>query len=305
MLQRFWKPWFVYQPTQLVRRALGGFRAPSAGYAALRTSWGVPIMADPTRTIGRSIRTTGLYDLAVSELLARLIGPGDTVVDAGANIGYMSVLMSVVAGANGRVISFEPHPELFRTLEANIAATRKRWPIATTELHECALGDHAGTAELQLPTDFATNDGIGTLAGTLEAGGHTITVQVTTLDTLLADSTISVMKMDVEGFEAHVLRGAKTLLDSKRISHIVFEDHQIRTSEVVRILQASGYEVFSLGWSMRGLKLQPVEVGSLATRYEAPNFVATTQTAYLRTLCEPRGWRILNSTLTPHTSSPN
>ncbi len=47
----------------------------------------------------------------MSEVLARLIDPGDTVVDAGANVGYMTVLAAAAAGPTGRVVAFEPHPE--------------------------------------------------------------------------------------------------------------------------------------------------------------------------------------------------
>ena len=77
------------------------------------------MIVDPTRAIGRSIVTTGLFDLAVSELLARLIDPGDIVVDAGANVGYMTVLAATAAGRSGRVLAFEPHPELFAVLCQN------------------------------------------------------------------------------------------------------------------------------------------------------------------------------------------
>jgi hypothetical protein len=54
------------------------------GYVPLRTSWGMQVIADSPSAIGRSILTTGVYNIAVSETLFRLISPGDTVFDAGA-----------------------------------------------------------------------------------------------------------------------------------------------------------------------------------------------------------------------------
>ena len=146
MFRRLWKPWFLYQPAQLVRCAIAGLLPPTPGRTPLRTSWGVRVIADPTRTIGRCILTTGVYDIGVSEALARLISPGDTVIDAGANIGYMTVLMSVLAGPSGRVISFEPHPELFAVAEKNVATIRLQLHIAHVELHQAALGTQAGRA---------------------------------------------------------------------------------------------------------------------------------------------------------------
>src|SRR5207249_9878145 len=108
---------------------------PSGGYQPIQTSWGVQMRADPTKMIGRSILTTGIYVIAVSEVLARLIRPGDTVIDAGANIGYMTLLAAVAAGPSGTVLSFEPHPELFGVLRDNIHEARARLPLAHTELH--------------------------------------------------------------------------------------------------------------------------------------------------------------------------
>jgi hypothetical protein len=69
LLQRLWKPWFVYRPTQLLRRVWAEWCCRPRGPLPLRTSWGAEIVADPRRTIGWSILTTGIYDLAVSEVL--------------------------------------------------------------------------------------------------------------------------------------------------------------------------------------------------------------------------------------------
>jgi hypothetical protein len=156
----------------LVRRAVSGRLQPSYGYTPLQTSWGTEVIADPSRTIGRSIVTTGLYDIAVSESLARLVAPGDTVVDAGANVGYMTVLAGVAAGPTGRILSFEPHPQLFEVLQRNVANVRGRLNLGTFETHQVALGDRAGTAELQLPPDFESNDGIARISPAARPAGR-------------------------------------------------------------------------------------------------------------------------------------
>ena len=293
MFRRIWKPWFVYRPIQLLKRV--ALPAAIPGYQPLSTSWGVPVLADPTKAIGQSIRTTGIYDLVVSESLARLVDPGDTAIDAGANVGYMSLLASVAAGPAGRVISFEPHPELFNILQRNVAATAGRFRIASIELHNVALGDSPGTAELVLPEDFSANDGVSQIASSPIFGVRSIPVSVVALDDMLGDSFAGVLKLDVEGFEIHVLRGAMRALESRRIRHIVFEDHDVANSEVVRLLQTLGYRVFSIGWTMRGLALSPVESGTLATAYEAPNFIASIDPDSVVQRCAPRGWRVLRN----------
>ena len=123
---------------------------------------------------------------------------------------------------------------------------------------------------------------------------------MTTLDEMLGDESAAVLKLDVEGFEPQVLRGSVRALAGRRIRHIVFEDHAIAGSEVVRFLREAGFHLFSLGWTMRGLAVQPVEAGSLATKYEAPNFIATLEPNEVLARCQPKGWLVLSSGLTRH-----
>ena len=291
MLQRLWKPWFVYRPSQLVRRVLATSRPRPRGDTPLRASWGADLIADPTRTIGYSILTTGLHDLAVSEALFRLISPGDTVVDAGANVGYMTVLAAVAAGPGSRVLAFEPHPELFAVLERNVADARRHWSAARVDTYRAALGARAGLAALHVPPDFETNDGLARI----EPGSNqqSLTVAVATLDEVLGDAPVGVLKLDVEGFEPQVLEGAAHALEARRIKHIIYEDHSPADSAVAPILAAAGYRLFSLGWSMRGPRVEPIAAGALAARYEAPNFIATLAADELLTRCGPKGWLAL------------
>lgn len=293
MLQRLWKPWFVYRPAQLVHRVTASLRRQPDGLAPLRTSWGAEITADPKRTIGHSIFTTGLYDLAVSEALFRLISPRNTVVDAGANVGYMTVLACVAAGSGGRVLSFEPHPELFAVLGRNVAEARGNWDVATVEAHQAALGERSGAAELHLPPDFETNDGVARIAAEPAADGRALTVRVVALDEIMGDAPIDVLKLDVEGYEPQVLKGTERAILERRIKHIVFEDHSVADSEVVRMLRAAGYQLYSLGWSMQGPRVEPIEVGNLATRFEAPSFIATLRSDEMLARCQPKGWLAL------------
>ena len=95
MVYQLAKPWYVWRPWQLVHRALATVKSPKSEFVPLPVAWGASVWADPAKTIGRSILTTGVYDLAVTEVLGRLIAPGDTVIDAGANVGYMHALESV------------------------------------------------------------------------------------------------------------------------------------------------------------------------------------------------------------------
>jgi len=297
MLHRLWKPWFIYRPTQLLRRIRCDLRQSVPGYRPLPVAWGLDVIADPTKTIGRCICTTGIYDLAVSEAIARLARPGETVIDAGANVGYMTLLARVVVGTQGRVIAFEPHPELYRVALDNVASSERRFAAAPVEMHNLALAERTGTAELAVPEEFDRNDGIARLYWRNSGDSRAIPVGVATIDSIVGAEPVDLLKLDVEGHELSVLQGARNALASRRIRHIVFENHEGHDSATVRHLAASGYAIFALGWSLRGLKLAPIDGGALATRYEAPSCLATLAPEDATARCRERGWRVLSRRL--------
>jgi FkbM family methyltransferase len=287
------KPWYVWRPWQLVRRASVAFKPPRSGYTALPVAWGISVIADPAKMIGRSLFTTGIYDISVSEVLARLIKPGDTVVDAGANVGYMTLLAGVAAGSSGRVLSWEPHPELFAVLQRNVTALRARAGAAEIGIRNAALGPEPGRAELILPSYMDANDGVAYI-GDPAGSGQSMTVTVETVDEVVGDSRIAVMKLDVEGAELGVLTGARRALGDGRITHIIFEDHVGADSPVGRVLVANGYRLFSLGWSIRGLHLGEDPHERLATDYEAQSFVASLEPQQVVDACRTQGWMTLS-----------
>jgi FkbM family methyltransferase len=291
-LQRVWKPWFIYRPVQVLSRVRDAGATPRLG-EPLRTAWGMNLHADPTRDIGRSIVTTGVFDLAVSEVLARLVDPGARVIDAGANVGYMTLLGAVAAGSGGRIVAFEPHPDLFSVLERNVADAPGSDRLAGVDLHHSALGDRDGEARLLLPPEFGANDGLARIVAEAEPDDRTVTVRMQRLDDVLDGGRADVLKLDVEGHESQVLMGAVRALQAHRVRHVIFEEHDVAVSESVRILHDAGYAVFALGWSLRRLRLAPVGSVALSRPYEAPSFVATIDPDGLLSRCLAPGWRVL------------
>jgi hypothetical protein len=126
-------------------------------------------------------------------------------------------------------------------------------------------------------------------------GGSTLGITLSTIDEALGGESAAVLKLDVEGHELEALRGAARSLESRRIRHILFEDHGGAGSEVVRLLGAAGYRVFSVGWSMRGPELVPAEESGAGRAWEAPNFLATLDAGFAVQSCAPRGWSVLRS----------
>jgi FkbM family methyltransferase len=294
VLHQLAKPWYVWRPWQLARRAQVALKPPRPGYAPLPVAWGISVIADPVKTIGRSLFTTGVYDLAVSEVLARLITSGATVVDAGANVGYMTLLAGVAAGQSGRVLAWEPHPELCSVLQRNVAALALRGGAAEITIRGAALGAESGPAELVVPAHIDLNDGVSYI-GVASGSARSIPVVVETIDEVIGPSHVAVMKLDVEGAELGILSGARRALDERRITHVIFEDHVGPESAVGRLLVAHGYRIFSIGWSMRGLHLGEDPHVQLAADYEAPSFIATLDADEVRSACRTPGWTTLSA----------
>jgi FkbM family methyltransferase len=299
ILDRLAKPWYVWRPWQLARRLQRGWARSGSQQHAMKTAWGIAITADPRTTIGWSIDTTGVHDLAVTEALARLIRPGDTVLDVGAHIGYTVVLAAIAAGKRGRVIAWEPHPELFRALEQNVAAMSSDRRAATVDLRNAAVGGKAGKAALVGPSRDSANDSTSRVVAEGSGPGAEVSISVETIDDVLAMAArqgpvqVGVMKIDAEGGELDVIAGARAALEDRRIRHIVFEDHGGPSSDVMRVLRNAGYEIFALGWTLRGLRIAPAGHGPLAAAYEAPSYIATLSADEIQARCAPAGWMTL------------
>jgi FkbM family methyltransferase len=278
-----WKPWFIFRPSQIIRRLT--FQTTSS-HRQLEAAWGGRLLARDDDHIGQCLGTTGIYDLGVSELLFRLIRPGDLVIDAGANIGYMSVL---AATAGARVISYEPNPELLPILRQNVGAKGDVRPVA--------LGARPHTSMLIVPDASDRNTGLGRLGSEGESGG--VPVQVETLDAELHGREATILKLDVEGAEHAVLEGAAGALRERRLRHIIFEDHLGATSPVMTRLAGYGYEIYSIGWTLTGPALGNRTTVPAHAHYEAPSYLATLAPDEVRAACAKRGWMALRPQPSP------
>ena len=274
----------------------GLMETPSTEYEPLRAAWGIEMLACPAEHLGQCLSTTGIYDLAVSELMFRLVRHGDVVIDAGANIGYMTLLAAVAAGSQGRVIAFEPNPRVFPILTKNIDGARQHPPMASVDLRQSALGARRHRTALVLPDPSAANDGLSYIPADPISSDRadTVMIEVETLDAVLDGQTAALMKVDVEGYEHQVFQGGAGALGSHHIRHIVFEDHQGPGSSAALFLAAAGYTLFSIGWTMRHPVLARVDIGRKASQsYEAPSYLATIEPELALRACRPSGWHAL------------
>lgn len=131
-----------------------------------------------------------------------LVQPGWCVVDVGANIGYFTLCFSKYAGESGKVIAFEPLPEVFELLKKSVGENNLR----NVALANLALSDSDGQITLSISD---TNMGDSSIVS--KRGAREITVEKTTLDGYLGKigfaGKIDLIKMDIQGAEPLALEG--------------------------------------------------------------------------------------------------
>jgi FkbM family methyltransferase len=166
--------------------------------------------------IGLNIARGG-YEASELAFMQRYVKRGQTVLDVGANVGLFSVTMADLVGPQGRVHAFEPLQQNLALLERSIRENRMEERIA---VRRAVVGDEVGERQLVSLSlqDGALNSGGAYLQmGASVPPGHTVqSVPMVTLDTEDLRSPVSFIKIDVEGAEPFVFRGAKRLLATDR-----------------------------------------------------------------------------------------
>ena len=138
------------------------------------------------------------------QLLPRLCPGDETAIDVGANHGDYS---AILVGLARDVIAVEPNPDVVRVLEARLGDDIRRQRL---QLVRGALGAEAGTARLFIPD---AGSALGSLdAPPIATGGKAIEVLVRRLDDLVRGHRVGFIKIDVEGYEAAVLRGGMAII---------------------------------------------------------------------------------------------
>ncbi len=237
---------------------------------------GMPLMYDPSDWTCRTAYE-GTYEREIMGLLDDLLDKGDVVVDVGATVGIISAHASGLVGPTGRVIAVEPSPLCLSDLHA---VTDR---LGNVTVVEAALGDEIGTVDLT-GWDNPGHRGLGSAVPGHHAGlaenwfeGETRKVPQLRLDCLLAEqlgdeASIGLLKVDVEGYEPVVLRGAPGLFRDLRVRSAILEVTTTLPVDWVRdLLRETGqdYDAFVIGESgciRRRLNLEPVDAKSAVER---------------------------------------
>lgn len=214
----------------------------------LRREWVLPWIEETRLAVRRGMAGAtgniycGLHEFEDMAFLLHFLRADDVFADVGANIGSYTILASGVCQA--RSVAFEPDPGTFRALVRNIALNELGGLVTC---RECALGSEQGTTDFTIGLD--TENRVPR-----ELGLATRTVTLDTLDHAVPERPPALIKLDVEGFESEVLRGAARTLVAPDLKAVIIED---RSSKVLEILHGAGFREHSYDPFSRMLLARP------------------------------------------------
>jgi FkbM family methyltransferase len=288
------KPYYWFRPAQLPRRAQLARRALLSRRGdqrprLVRTAWGSALYCWPD-PLGQAVARTGVYDLVVAETLARLADPGELAIDAGANVGFMAAVLAHAVGPEGRVLAFEAHPLISEMLKRNVAHWHEHEGIDVIDARFAALSESAGSVPLGVdPAGFDHNKGTASLEHLQGSPASTVQVSATRLDDELAEA-VGVCKLDVEGHELAVLKGARSLLARGLIRDILFEEHTRPPTPVTELLTGLGYAVLGVRQGLTGpVVTDPAQLYERRL-WDPPALLATRDERRARERLRRRGW---------------
>jgi len=197
--------------------------------------------------VGRSLVEYGEWTEGEIDLILQILRPGDHVLDVGANIGSHSIPMAKRVAPNGLVHSFEPQPTLFQLLAANVVTNG----LENVRLFNAAVGEKSGAIPMP-DIDYGKQSNFGSVSveRLTEAVNKSQSTQshrempVVTVDGVFKRRQLRLMKIDVEGMEAAVLKGAEGTISRCRPVLYVENEFADRSPELLSILQEFGYDCY-------------------------------------------------------------
>jgi FkbM family methyltransferase len=215
------------------------------------------IFLDPEDPVLSGALTLRVFEGPETDFFLGAIKPGMTFLDIGANVGYYTALALSVMGENGRIVSVEPNPQSFKYLLKTVVANNGK----NVSCVQKGASDKAGSMTLFLNLDnhadnrFYSND----------MSGSSCEVDVETVDKILEGAGVSkvdFIKIDVQGFEGHVLSGMKETIKRSPKVQMMSEfwpagllGGGTKPEEYLSELRGLGFELFELS---KGCKLNKI-----------------------------------------------
>jgi FkbM family methyltransferase len=189
--------------------------------------------------IGKAIEIYGECCGIEGDFLTSLIKPGHTVIEVGANIGSHTVALSRRVGSTGSVFAYEPQRACFSLLQAQLALNQLHNVFAFNE----GLGEFDSDLWMP-PIDYSKQGNFGGISLEQSGSENHEKVRVRRIDDLFADATVNLIKIDVEGMEEQVLKGAQLLIDREKPILYVENDRVEQSTQLISLIKKYGYRLW-------------------------------------------------------------
>ena len=186
--------------------------------------------------VGGSIEKYGEFSVGEQDLFASLVRAGQLVVEVGANIGAHTVQLSQLVGSDGEIYAFEPQRIVFQALCANLALNQ----CANVKAWQAAVGSHSGMITVPAidPSKRANFGGVSVYG--VQEGEP---VQLVPLDAFDLPAC-HFLKVDVEGMEVDVVKGAQKTIDMYRPLMYLENDRGERSQELLSLIFGLDYAAY-------------------------------------------------------------
>lgn len=194
------------------------------GHTALtKTIYGHKVYVDTRdRSVAAHLLMDGFWEPWITDVFMRQLRPRATVVEVGANFGFYTLLAASIVGPHGRVVAFEANTDTYRLLEASVEVNGF---TDRCQLVPKAVSDKPGSLTFYKAIEHLAGSGVGNPAA--HSPAETVSselVEAVSLDAFLADDPrpVDFLKIDAEGSEPAIFRGAQQLLRrSPRLEGII------------------------------------------------------------------------------------
>ncbi len=188
----------------------------------------------------REVALTGVHEPKSTEYIKKIVKPGMTIIDVGANIGYYAL---IEAKAGAKVFAIEPSEKNFEMLKKNIEINELQQKISVSKL---AISDKEGEEKFYLVGAYNRNS-------LIPSGNNSINVKTISLDYYFKKEKIKkadLIRMDIEGAELKALNGMKNILSKNPPKHLFIELHPVQLAEnncsikkVIELIYSYGYTI--------------------------------------------------------------
>jgi len=187
--------------------------------------------------VGKAIQTYGEFSELETDLFKHYCHSGDVVVEVGSNIGAHTLSLSKMVGENGRVYAYEPQRIVFQTLCANMAINS----IKNVECYQIAISSKDGSAFIP-NIDYTVRGNFGGIEADKAKTGEKVVMS--RLQDILEVPRLNFLKIDVEGMEFSVIKGAKKLIEKHQPVIYLENDRPNKSESLIKTIWSMGYKAY-------------------------------------------------------------